>query len=479
MRAGCSPRMRTCFRQLAVNSVWLWISLFSGCGAVQDVYLPNESNEPIDPTRYELLARFAHISDAHVTDEESPARLTLFAELTRSAWRPQEAYSTQVLDGTLRAINKLHVAEGPVHFVVHTGDAVDNNQWNEWQWFVGVFDGGLIDPRSGPDDRSDDMKPEPLMDPHEPFTAQGLYRNGVHGPLPTIAWYNVFGNHDHFAVGVFPIVSDAFGHLISPLPYQQRVGFTLPVRLDPLASFGWGVITDANPGPPTVGLATYVEPNEARRFATWTEAVELFGTSVGEPSGHGFDLDRPDRTWFSTLAAPGIRLIVLNSSTPAIELPTIVHSEGAISVAQRAFLRRELEKAEEAGEVVIVATHHPSGSLLSVYGSSLVESSMVDLLNEFPCVKMHLAGHWHRNAVIDRGGYLEIVTGSLMDAPQEGRFIEIWRHKDDGEITLRYRQFSHLTPATLPNDPTHAPILQDPYEPMRRLAAELAGVSVR
>lgn len=453
--------------------------IVSGCGAIQGVVLPNESTEPIDASQFRLLARFVHISDAHVTDEESPARLTVFSQAINSAWRPQEAYSTQLLDGTIRAINKRHVAEGPIDFVIHTGDAVDNNQLNEWRWFVNVFDGGLIDPRSGPDDRNAGDIPEASLDPHHPFAAQGLYRQGVHGPLPTISWYNVFGNHDHFALGVFPIVTDFFGRRTSPLPLPQRLGLTLPIRLDPVGMFGWGVVTPARPGPPPeVVLPERVERNADRRYATWSEAVELFGSSQGEPRGHGFDLTSPNRTWYSATPVPGLRLIVLNSSTPIIEQPTLVYAEGAVSPEQTRFLRLELARADQAGEIVVLATHHPSASLDATLGTSLIQNKLVEMLREFPSVKLHLAGHWHRHAVFDFGGYREIVTGSLLDAPQEGRIIEVWRSRTDERVEIRYRMFSHLDEIPSPDDGVHAAMFDDPLRNLRKRAAALAGIAV-
>ena len=52
--------------------------------------------------------RFVHLSDVHIADTESPARLVTMDAFLSPAWRPQEAYSTQVLDATCRAINRIH-----------------------------------------------------------------------------------------------------------------------------------------------------------------------------------------------------------------------------------------------------------------------------------------------------------------------------------------------------------------------------------
>lgn len=450
--------------------------------------LPNESTQPVDTDRFELLARFVHITDAQIVDEESPGRLTIAASLTRSAWRPYEAYSIQLLDGMIRTVNKLHVARHMIDFLILTGDATDNAQFNELDWFITVLDGGRIDPRTGPDDRDPALRPDSLLDPHHPFEAQGLYRSSVHGDAPTIEWYGMLGNHDRFAVGVFPIVMDVLGRRTSPLPLEDRIGILLPVELDPTGRLSWGAITPANPGPPPeINLPMLVPANPARRFITDREFMEAHLASVSEPPGHGFAGGGADRTWYSVSCAPGLRLIALNSASPFIEEPALIYPGGAISFAQRLFLQRELEKAQALGEYVIVATHHPSDALEAVYGTALTRRTFRTLLNHYPCVKLHLAGHWHRNVVIDQSGYLEIVTGSTLDAPQQGRIIEIWRNieprasarADDptpsDEIELRYWTFSHLDEIEPPDD-SHADLFDDPLMPMRRIAAELAGV---
>lgn len=450
-----------------------------GCGSTPAVILPNESTEPVDIQRFELVARFVHLSDSQIVDEESPGRLTAFAALSGSAWRPQEAYSTQLLDGMIRTVNKMHVARLPIDFVLFTGDATDNAQHNELRWFLTAFDGGLIDPLTGPDDRAPEDRPDPLLDPHQPFTAQGLYRHGVHGDRPTITWYVVFGNHDHFAGGVFPIVTGLLGQRTAPLPLQNRIGLFLPLDLNPVGWIAWAPITPAHPGPPPeLNFPMTVPANPMRRFITDGEFVRAHLESTTDPPGHGFDPEHRQRTWYSVSPVPGLRLIGLNSATPLLERPTQVYADGAISLPQLRFLRRELERSQGRREIVIVATHHPSGALQPAYGSAFTPLSFRDLLNKFSCVKLHLAGHWHRHVVIDRGGYLEIVTGSVIDAPQQGRIVEIWRTREDdqdGAVIMRYWTFSHLDEIRAPDD-SHGELFDDPLLPMRRQAAALAGI---
>lgn len=450
----------------------------NGCGAISGLVLPNEVIDPVDPNQFQLVTRFVHISDAQIVDEESPARLTSLARLSGSAWRPQEAYSIHLLDGIIRTVNKIHEAQDTIDFVIHTGDAVDNSQQNELQWFIQAFDGGMINPLTGPDDRDPAMIPAPLLDPHHPFMAQGLYRNGMHGNKPTIQWYSVFGNHDRFAIGVFPILVDLLGRRISPLPLDFQLGIFFPIDLDPIGRISQSPISPAFPGPPPlINFPRLIQANPDRKFFSSKEFIEAHFQSHSEPNGHGFDQDHPAQTWYSVSPVSGLRLITLNSASPLVVTPTLIYSEGAISPPQLFFLNDELEKAQALGERVIVATHHPIGSLEPVLGTSLTAFSFQQLLNRFSCVRLHLAGHWHRNVVIDRGSYLEIVTGSIIDTPQQGRVIELWRrissNQNVDDFHVRYRMFSHLDEFD-PPDSTTSNVFDDPFMPLRRIAAELA-----
>lgn len=458
-----------------MNRSFAWIVLtvipilaLASCETDNPVRLPSRESDAFDTTGLTLLARLFHVSDTHQVDEESPARLAGGHFVTRSAWRPYEAYATQLFDGVIRTANRIHAAGRTIDFAVHTGDACDNAQFNELAWFLGVFDGSIIDPRSGPDDRPADARPVPELDAHAAFQAQGIYRNGVHGPAADIPWYGVFGNHDVYAIGVFPFFEMPEGRRVVPLPLQIQPGILLPSMLDPTAFLAHGNVTPAMPGPPDlITIPTFLEPNADRAFFNKREFIRaMFGTVTG-PSGHGFADPETGPSYYSVTPVPGIRLIGLDTCDPAHLLPAFVYVDGSLTEPQVAFLRSELDAARDRGELVIVASHHPSNSIREIYGTALLASEFRALLNEYPNVIMHLAGHTHRNRVADRGGYLEIETCSTIDLPQEGRLVEIYRNETTGEITVAYEMFGHVVD-DLP------PLGADPLRALRQAARNIA-----
>ncbi|MCB9851134.1 MAG: metallophosphoesterase [Phycisphaerales bacterium] len=431
--------------------------------------MPDTDASIVDVSQFSLVARIAHISDAQVVDEESPGRFASAAALNSSAWRPQERYSVHLLDGTIRAVNAYHAQVAPVDFLIHTGDAADNDQLNEVRWFLDCFDGKIIDPLTGVDDRAPADRGPPELDPHVPFRAEGLYRTGTHGDAATIPWYAVMGNHDRYAVGVFPIISGLDGGLFSPLPAGLRLGLFLPVVLVPEGALAYGPVTPAHPGPPPeLLLPSLVMPNPDRRFVTMDEVLAMHRATVTGPGGHGFGTS--GRSWYAVNPVPGLRLIVLDTSVAAFTVPAGVYDAGAIVPEQVAFLKDEIAAAEAADELVIVATHHPSETLSATLGTALSGAQLVALLNAHPCVVAHLAGHTHRQRIVDRGGYLEVETGAIIDWPQEGRIIEVWRAGDD--VELRYTTISHLyTGSAFSGVELN---VDDPLLEMRRVAFQLA-----
>jgi 3',5'-cyclic AMP phosphodiesterase CpdA len=404
--------------------------------------LPSETRLGDSDGNASLVARFVHITDAHIIDVESPARLTGADDLVPYAWRPWESSSTQILDGIIRTTNRIHAGGSPIDFAIVTGDNCDNDQSNELGWFLALMEGGTVTPLSGPDDRATQDRPSHDLDPFAAFEAQGLYRSGIHGDLPSIPWYTLAGNHEAYSLGTFPIETLADGHRIGLLPLPLRVGIWLPRFLDPVGSLAYSPISPAVPGPsPLLTVPVQVVANPDRAYFDMPQYIQALQATQTEPGGHGF---LPGGApWYSVSPAPGLRLLGLFTSQQLNAVPEIPNQEGCILADQLDWLKAELDAATSRGELVIVASHHPSEAFEIIHGSAVTPDSFRRLLSEYPCVILHLAGHYHRNRVVERGSYLEIETCSTIDWPQEARLIELWR-ESDGSISIGYDMYSHV-----------------------------------
>ena len=189
------------------------------------------------------VVAFAHITDMHVTDAQSPARAEYLSRLQYpasrlvpifkliEAYRPQEPFTTHVLEAMCRAIREISggPATGlPLSFTVSTGDAVEISQRNELGCYVSLLDGEKrITPNSGdpqrwegvgkkgqsekaywhPDGTPAGYEPDIALSRFgfpvvpgileaalQPFTSTGL-------GLP---WYATIGNHDKLVGGFSP-----------------------------------------------------------------------------------------------------------------------------------------------------------------------------------------------------------------------------------------------------------------------------------
>jgi len=140
----------------------------------------------------QLLVRFVHLADAQIADDESPARLASFDQISEGAFRPQEGHLCRLLNAAVRTINGVHV-DRPLDFVLLGGDNTDNAQTNELEWFIGVLDGApAVECDSAVDD---DIVAGPDNDPKDPFAPVGL----------DVPWRWVSGNHDLLRQGSWPI----------------------------------------------------------------------------------------------------------------------------------------------------------------------------------------------------------------------------------------------------------------------------------
>ena len=116
------------------------------------------------PTQIKALVSLIHLSDIHICDAASPARLEFLDRMADpdnplsqlipyvGSYRAQEFLSTQVFEAMVRAVNAISVSPttgNAIDSVVITGDVIDNAQANELEWYHTILESGEVNPKSG------------------------------------------------------------------------------------------------------------------------------------------------------------------------------------------------------------------------------------------------------------------------------------------------------------------------------------------
>ncbi len=359
------------------------------------------------------LFTWAHMSDIHITDEESPSRLALYDTMAiPSALRPQDIYSEVVLDAAVRTINYFH-AQSPIDLVLASGDMSDNAQYNEIRNFIGIMNGGLVDPDSGNDD---DPVPGESNDPQDVFEAEGLQG---------IPWIVALGNHDQLILGNWEISEDR----IATTKSGDASGGTRDGETFEIVS--GDIVADEN-----------------RMALPHQDMIRMFAEDPAAMEGHGFTQENVAENRGYYVYEPNgnaiVRFIVLDSAYRpyGYDSSSLTFVSPVIDREQHDdFLVPELERAKTDRKFVIVSMHHGSWKLQDDgYPEDYITTeTLVNTLSAYPNVLIHCIGHSHENTLAlhaaedDESGYFEIQASSLIDWPQQFRFFEL---VDNGNGTL-------------------------------------------
>ncbi len=417
-----------------------------------------------------------HLSDTHLCDAESPARIEYLDRYSDpdsryrdelgdiGTYRPQESLTVQVAVAMLHVVNAVRhgpTTGAPIEAVLITGDLTDNAQRNELAWFQTVVEGGVVSPRSGDASASSwvgatdaetwDERywhpdgPPPGVEPDRPTrlfgypTIPGLVdasRADLTSPGLDLPWISVFGNHDGLLQGTV-----APDEALSALAVGDARITGLPAGASPLLT------AEAIAA---VGPARYFHDESSPRVEIVADAGRDF-LAPGEfaaATRQGESADG-EANYFVTDAG-ALRIISLDTVNP--------HGgwQGSLGAEQFAWL---LQQLDEAGDrYVVIASHHPSPTLTNDYRPAGAEPRVLGpqvlaALLSHRGVIAWIAGHVHFHAALHHGdaerGFWEITSASLIDWPQQGRILEFVRVVDRGrpEIALISTVVDHAAPA--------------------------------
>ena len=467
--------------------------LLAGAGEdfIARVDLLGREADPRRSTSRRSLYYFAHLSDIHVIDAQTPARMdaiqSIAPELFTDACRPQDTLTTHVLASVVDSVvaaQSSSITGAPLASAISTGDSADNLSSLETRWYIDILDGKDVTPNSGavgvyegpqiwseatyayhPDD--------PMGDVYGAYgypTVPGMLAAAVSNPVTSqglpVPWFAVYGNHDATYMGTFRA---------DPALFAWAVGSRKAATGEALG-LNWlqGFATDLsvaqiaiNAIRESVGLLPGIRDvtaDPARKLLERADFMQahLDSPSVPGPVGHGWTQANVDsgETWWSADMTPYLRVFGLDTCNLA------AGADGAVPQDQFDWLQAQLEKCQTQGRLAIICSHHNSltlenGATPVTGGQPLIHAEeFIDMLLRYPVCIAWLNGHTHINTLTPHlreggvGGFWEITTASCVDFPQQQQLVELIDNRD-GTLSIFVTALDHAAPPTwMPGDLT-------------------------
>ena len=400
----------------------------------------------------EVLLRLLHLTDLHVMDAASPARVEWVQALGDDPqWRPlldmHRPYEVVSNHGVAAIVDSVRRWSGePIELALATGDCIDNAQSNELSAYLSLLDGGSFSfPYAGPLERvwrdrlraddpwtywcPEDAEPDVWKTEHgfpvvaELLAASGQPVTSVGLPLP---WFGVLGNHDVMRQGT--IWSNPALEAIA-LGSSKMFGAGPGVGRDPVREYLDRPET-FSAGPQSFAIAADPE----RRAISADEFIDAHRVR-----GRGFADGRAD---YVQVSDSGVVVVVLDTNHPGGNF------QGSIGAEQLDWLDEQLQAAGD--NPVVVASHHGPIAMDNTQNEArLLGPDLEAALHRRGNVVAWLNGHRHVHRIrpcpdpSGRGpGFWDITTSSTIDWPCQGRVVEIVR-SNDGNVGVRTSVVDH------------------------------------
>ncbi|MFM8772619.1 MAG: TIGR03767 family metallophosphoesterase [Actinomycetota bacterium] len=430
------------------------------------------------------LYYMAHLSDIHLIDAQSPARMDAMQSIAPTtfgdACRPQDTLTVHVLSSmvdSIAASQTSAVTGAPLAAALSTGDSADNLSQLETRWYIDILDGKDVTANSGaagvyegpqvwaestyayhPDDPSGDAY-GPYGFPTIPGMLEAAVTNPVESQGLPVPWYAVYGNHDAMFMGTFRADPELYAWAVSDR--KAATGDALAV------TWVQGFVSDLSPAQMAINALRQqfgfmpgiksVTPDPQRKLLERTQFMQahLDSPPVPGPVGHGWTQANVDsgQTWWTADLAPYLRVFGLDTCNLA------AGADGAVPQDQFDWLQGQLEQCQSAGILAIVCSHHNSLTIENdakpVWGGQplIHAEEFVAMLLQYPACIAWLNGHTHINTITAHikqsgtGGFWEITTASCVDFPQQQQLVEIVDNRD-GTMSIFVTALDHAAPPT-------------------------------